>query len=246
MNILGLYCGDPKWFDARRGLLTSAKIHDATKKRQKGGTHDLATRRKLKFEMLAELSTKKTTEHFVTDAMQWGIDTEHRARAEYEFRTGRNVEPVGLVLHPTSEHFAATTDGWIKEEGGILEIKCPNTDTHWEYLAADEIPSEYLDQIDWQMACCGPEIQWADFVSFDPRIQDPDFQMLIVRRERNQKRIEELENLANEFFEEVIALHAQIKRKPREITTEDKLRASIKMAKGKFPFGKEFLEEMVP
>jgi putative phage-type endonuclease len=235
VNQIGIYYPEPEWFRARIGLLTSSKIHDAITKRQKGGTHDLAARRKLKFQMLAEMSTKMTTEHYVSMAMDWGVENEPRARAEYEYRTGLSVEPLGLVLHPDNPRAGATADGWIKEEGGILEIKCPETDTHWEYLASGEIPTEYLDQIDWQMACCGPEIEWCDFVSYDPRIEDQDLQLLTVRRERNSKRIAEMEDLASEFLIELIQLFEQVKRKPRNITLEDKLRASIRQATGHFP-----------
>lgn len=248
MNQLGIYYPDPQWYKARIGLLTSSKIHDAITKRQKGGTHDLAARRNLKMQMIAEMLTGNTTEHYVSMAMDWGTANEPKARDEYEYRTTRGVEPLGLVLHPTNPRAAATADGWVKEEGGILEIKCPETYTHLEYLASGEIPSEYLDQIDWQLACCGPEIEWCDFVSFDPRIEHEDLQMLTVRRERNQKRIEELEDLAGEFLSELIALFEQIKRKPRAITLEDKLRASIKMAKGKYTSEemRQFQEEIVP
>lgn len=233
MNVLGIYYPQPEWYKARIGLITSSKVSDAITKRQKGGTHDLAARRKLKFQMLAEMSTGQTIEHYVSPAMDWGVEQEPHARKEYEYRTGKDVEQLGIVMHPTNPRAAATADGWVIPNG-ILEIKCPNTDTHWEYLATGEIPSDYLDQINWQMACCGPEIEFCDFVSYDPRIEDEELKMLIIRHERNEKRIAEMEDLVGEFLSELIQLHENIKRKPREITLEDKLRASIKQAKGKY------------
>src|SRR5262249_9056851 len=150
-------------------------------------------------------------------AMDWGVECEPKARAEYEYRAGVNVEPVGLVLHPTNDRAGATADGFVAPNG-LLEIKCPETYTHLEYLATGAIPDEYLDQIDWQMACAGPEIKWCDFVSYDPRIEHEELQMLIVRRQRNQERIDEIENAVGQFLTELIQLFEQIKRGAKGIT----------------------------
>jgi putative phage-type endonuclease len=231
MNVLGIYYPQPEWFQARLGLITSSKVHDAITLRQKGGTHDLADRRKLKMQIIAEMTTGKTPEHYVSAAMDWGIDNEPRARAEYEYRTGQNVEQLGLVMHPTNPRAAATADGWVAPNG-ILEIKCPETYTHYEYCAAGAIPQKYLDQINWQMACAGPEIEWCDFVSFDPRIEAEELQLLVIRHERDEKRIAEMETAVDDFLTETLALFEQIKRGAKYPTLEDKLRASIRQANG--------------
>lgn len=231
MNVLGVYHPQPEWFQARLGLVTSSKVSDAITLRQKGGTHDLAARRKLKMQIIAEMTTGQTPENYVSAAMDWGIENEPRARAEYEYRTGSNVEQLGLVMHPTNPRAAATADGWVAPNG-ILEIKCPETYTHLEYLASQSIPKEYLDQINWQMACCGPEIEWCDFVSYDPRIEAEELQLLVIRHERDEKRIAEMEDAVGQFLVETIELFEQIKRGVKLPTLEDKLRASIRKAKG--------------
>lgn len=233
MNDLGIFFPDSRWYKARIGMLTSSKIHDAIEPRKRGGTHELAARRNLKMQMIAEMLTGETTEHYVSAAMDWGIECEPKAMAEYEYRTGLSAAPVGLVMHPKNPRAAATADGWVREEGGILEIKCPETYTHLEYLAAGEIPKEYLDQINWQMACCGPEIEWCDFVSYDPRIEAEELQLLVIRHERDDKRIAEMEEAGNVFLSELIQLFEQIKRQGKYPTREAKLRASIKQA-GKY------------
>ena len=229
MNVLGIYYPQREWYQARIGLVTSSKVHDAITLRQKGGTHDLAARRNLKMQMIAEMLTHETTEHYVSAAMDWGVENEPKARKEYEYRTRRSVEQLGIVLHPTNPRAGATADGWVAPNG-ILEIKCPETYTHLEYLASGEIPKEYLDQINWQMACCGPEIEWCDFVSYDPRIESDELQMLIVRHERDEKRIAEMEQAVEQFLSELIELFEQIKRGAKGQTLESKLRASIRDA----------------
>lgn len=232
MNVLGIYYPQAEWYKARIGLVTSSKVHDAITPRQKGGTHELAARYKLKMQMLSEMLTGLTTEHYVSTAMDWGVENEPRARAEYEYRTGVNVEQLGLVMHPTNARAAATADGWVAPNG-ILEIKCPETYTHLEYMDSGEIPKEYLNQIDWQIACCGPEVEWCDFVSFDPRIEADELQLLVIRRERNGKRIAEMEEAVNVFLGELIERFERIKSGPK--TLEDKLRASIRQNKGQYP-----------
>jgi putative phage-type endonuclease len=232
MNAPGIYYPEPEWFQARIGMITSSKVYDAITPRKKGGTHDLANRRKLKFQLISEMTTGLTTEHYVSQAMDWGIANEPKARREYEYRTGRTARELGLVMHPTNPRAAATADGFVPENG-ILEIKCPNTDTHYEYLETGAIPEEYLDQINWQMACCGPEIEWCDFVSFDPRIESEELQMLVIRHEREAKRIAEMEEAVNQFLEETIQLFEKIKRNAKGQTLEDKLRESVKQT-GKY------------
>ena len=231
MNVLGIYYPQPEWFKSRLGMITSSKVNDAVKLRQKGGTHDLAERRKLKFKIISEMTTGSTPENYVSQSMDWGLENEPRARAEYEYRTGRDVEQLGLVMHPENPRAAATADGWVAPNG-ILEIKCPETYTHYEYLETGAIPKDYLDQINWQMACCGPEIEWCDFVSYDPRIEAEELQMLVIRHERDEKRIAEMEEAVNQFLSETLALFEQIKRNAKLPTLEDKLRASIRQAKG--------------
>lgn len=250
MNVLGIYYPQPEWYQARIGLITSSKVHDAITPRQKNKPGEskpknelpeLEARRKLKLQMISEMLTGLTVEHYVSAAMDWGVENEPKARKEYEYRMGVDVEQLGLVMHPTNPRAAATADGWVAPNG-ILEIKCPETYTHLEYLESGVIPKEYLDQIDWQMACCGPEIEWCDFVSFDPRIEAEELQLFVRRRERNEQRIAEMEDLVGIFLSELIGKFEQIKRNVKEITLEDKLRASVKQATGYYPEELEITE----
>lgn len=237
MNDLGCLQHSPEWYSARLGMLTASKIKDAITKRKRGDG-DLAARRKLKLKLLAEIATELTADNYVSPAMEHGIENEPRARAEYEIRTGYSVEPVGLLLHPEFKWAAASPDGYISPNG-LLEIKCPDTATHFEYLEGGCVPEEYLDQIDWQLACAGPEIDWVDFVSFDNRVKHDELKIFIVRRERDNKAIAEKEKLAMEFMQEMSQLFEQIKRGHKNQSLQDKLRESIKQARGKFPEEKD-------
>lgn len=240
MNDLGCIQHSPEWYKARLGMLTGCKIREATKQRKRG-EGDLAGRRKLKLQLLAEMLTGRTADNYVSAAMDWGTENEPRARAEYEVRKGVSVEPVGLLLHPVYKWAAASPDGWITPNG-LLELKCPDTATHLAYLEANVVPAEYIPQIDWQMACAGPEIEYVDFGSFDPRIESEDLQMFIIRRERDAKAIAELEESAIVFMDELTQLFEQIKRGAKHQTLESKLRESIRRANGKYNVSDEALK----
>jgi hypothetical protein len=138
--------------------------------------------------------------------MQWGIDTEPFARAAYELQQDVMVETVGFATHPEIPRFGCSPDGLVGEDG-LVEIKCPNTATHIEYLLAGTVPAEYQAQMLVEMACTGR--QWVDFVSYDPRL--PAHLQLFVRRFlRDAARIAEIESKVVQFLEEVDRVLVQL------------------------------------
>jgi len=131
--------------------------------------------------------------------MQWGVETEHQARAAYEVTTGDFVEQIAFVDHPSIVNFGCSPDGLVGDEG-LIEIKCPNTATHLEYLETDAPPKKYFIQMQAQMAVTGRK--WCDFVSFDPRLPD-GLELLIVRVNRDDKYIKIMEDEVSKFLQEV-------------------------------------------
>ena len=88
-------------------------------------------------------------ESFTNDAMRWGTEKEPDARAAYEAKTSVLVDEVGIIDHPFLPMCAASPDGLIDIDG-MLEIKCPNTATHFDTLLNDTIPKKYIPQMQWQ------------------------------------------------------------------------------------------------
>src|SRR5699024_6818972 len=129
------------------------------------------------------------TEGFANTAMQWGIDTEPQARLAYEFHRNLDVVETGFVLHPSIADTGASPDGLVGTDG-LVEIKCPLPATHMETLDRRAVPSKYLTQMYWQMACTGRE--WCDFVSFDPRFP-AHMQFFVERVKRDDELIRNLE-----------------------------------------------------
>lgn len=226
MNDLGCIQNSPEWYAARLGMATASKVK-ALIAQPKKATGELKSRRDMKLQLLAEMLTSRTKDNYVSMAMEWGIENEGRARADYESETGLTVEPVGLLLHPAISRAAASPDGFVAPDG-LLEIKCPETFTHLSYMEAGVVPEDYRDQMDWQMACAGPEIKWCDFVSYDPRLK-PELQLFIVRRHRDDKRIAEMESLVMQALEEVAQMAEAITS--RKSKTEIQLERSLEARK---------------
>ena len=104
-----------------------------------------------------------------------------------------------MIDHPTIENSGASPDGLVDHDG-LVEIKCPNTATHIDYIIAREVPSEYKPQMAWQCACTGRK--WCDFVSFDDRL--PEYlQLFVIRYFPAPEYIQELENEAVDVLKEV-------------------------------------------
>jgi hypothetical protein len=133
--------------------------------------------------------------------MAWGREYEAEARFAYEMKTGEMVSTAGFILHPTFDFAGASPDGLIGKDGG-LEIKCPKTTTHIKWLLAGIAPVEHQDQCLWNMACA--ERSWWDFASHDPRLPE-GLNLFIVRMQRDDARIAEIEAAVQAFEAEVSA-----------------------------------------
>ena len=188
--------GSDEWHQARIGKVTASRIADMMAKTKSGWG---AGRKNYMAELVAERLTGKPAEHFVSGAMQWGIDNEPDARIAYEFYTDNTVIEVDPTNHPVIPMSLASPDGAIDSDG-LVEIKCPNTATHIDTMLSNNIPNKYVLQMQWQMACTNR--QWCDFVSFDPRMPE-NMELYVQRIERDDNLIGEIEAAAETFLAEL-------------------------------------------
>jgi putative phage-type endonuclease len=127
-----------------------------------------ASRENYMHELLVQRLTGEPAESYCSSAMQWGIDMEPEAIAYFEYLTGATVTPVGFIDHPEIKNFGASPDGLVWD--ALIEVKCPDTKTHLDYLLNDKIPTKYQLQMTSQMACTGRAGCY--FASYDPRLPD--------------------------------------------------------------------------
>jgi len=197
--------GTPEWYAARAGKVTASRISDVTAKIASGKPS--ALRATYMGELLCERLTGVCEPGFVSPAMQWGTDNECHARAAYAAVKGLDVYEVGFVDHLEVAMSGASPDGYVGEDG-LVEFKCPNTATHIDTLETGAVPTKYLGQIQWQLACTGR--QWCDFVSYDPRLP-PSLRLFAKRVPRDASLILNLESEVTAFVSELDAKVARIR-----------------------------------
>ena len=160
------------WHADRCGKVTASRVKDISAKPKTGKAYNALT-----LTILTERLTGVQEETPTTGPMQWGIDQEVHAITAYENETGNFVVGTGLVNHPAIKMSGASPDGLVDQDGQ-LEVKCPNSQTHLNTVLTKEVPSEYIPQITWQLACT--RRKWCDFVSYDPRL--PEYLQLVIIR----------------------------------------------------------------
>jgi len=190
--------GQSEWFNLRIGRVTASNIHKLIAKTKKGTT---AKRETYLWDLVTERITGQAKPHYVSKAMEWGIENEPTARSAYEMRYDVPVETVGFITHDSIQWFGASPDGLIGDDGG-LEIKCPDTDTHLQWMHAGIVPEEHLDQVLSNLSCSGRK--WWDFMSYDPRLPEHLKEFIIrVFAEEYAEKIQETESQVQEFLREV-------------------------------------------
>lgn len=191
--------GSQEWLEARLGMVTASRIVDAVA----GGSG--ATRASYLNEIVTELMTGPQ-QGYSNPYMEWGIEHEPKARQLYELLHGVEVEEVGFIPHPSINRTGASPDGLVGDDG-LIEIKCPASKTHAQFLLDGKIPRKYDLQMLWQMECTGRK--WCDFVSFDPRFE-PELQLVVKRVEFDEKKAIQTREKVVEFINELEGLILKI------------------------------------
>jgi putative phage-type endonuclease len=197
--------GSDDWFKARLGKVTASKLIDVMTN-GKGGAESL-TRAKYRMDLACELLSNTKAESFTNDAMARGTELEPIARMFYEVKFNVVVQEVGFINHPFVLMSGASPDGLVGDDG-LIEIKCPNRNTHGTTIATGDIPAKYMSQMQWQMACTGR--QWCDYVSFCPEMMD-GLELFVKRVPRDNEFIMKAEIEVGKFYQEVIDLITKIK-----------------------------------
>lgn len=185
-----------EWFAARLGLVTASRVADLMAKTRSGPA---ASRKNYLWELACQRLTGTREDGYINSAMQRGIDLEPMARGYYEGVTGTLVDEVGFIKHKYVNWFGASPDGLVGDYG-MLEIKCPNTATHGDFLLTGKVDDRYIKQMQAQMSCANRD--WCDFVSFDDRLPD-NLSYKCVRVERDVKFEVEMIAAINEFLAEL-------------------------------------------
>jgi predicted phage-related endonuclease len=199
-NYLECVQGSELWAKLRCGYSTASRSADMIATTKKG---ESAERAGYRTELICERLTGIPYPRHVTKEMQWGLDHEDEAAAAYELATGELVDKCGFVIHPTVSMFGASPDRLVGDVG-LLQIKCPTTKKHLEWMLAGKIPVEHVPQMLAELSC-DPVREWCDFMSYDPRLPE-HLQRFIRRYHRDEKLIQALEAEVIHFNSEIDAV----------------------------------------
>lgn len=186
-----------QWFQAHCGIVTASSMDAVLAFTQKG--EPKAERKTYFRQKLAErLTGIALQDNYVSREMLEGIEKEPLGIAAYEHEEGLMVEPLGFALREDML-VGYSPDGLVGEDG-LVEGKCPKPGTHLQYVLDGRIPEMYLPQMRTGMFVTGRS--WCDFFSFCPEVPKP-LQLMVIRLERKQDDMEEIEAGARKFNGEI-------------------------------------------
>lgn len=192
------------WFAERAGHVTASRVIDVVARTKSGYS---AARKNYMMELLCQRLTGKCEPSFTSAAMQRGVDLEAVARSVYEIKNNVVVLEAPFKKHPTIKWVGASPDGEVGNEG-LIEIKCPNTATHLDYLRTGNIDKKYILQMQLQMECTGRK--WCDFVSYDDRLPE-DLSYGCTRIDYSPNGVKEMMAEIKKFLAELEQLEAEVR-----------------------------------
>lgn len=207
--IIDVEQGSDEWLRRRNGFVTGSRMKDViawkvakpTKANPEPTPQERSERIMYRMEIVSErlIGELGTKDVYVTDAMKWGRMNEDIARTNYSLYTGKKVQQVGMIQHPTLKCLYSP-DGLVGDDG-MIEIKCLEPHNHLYKIAkVNDMPDDYKPQV--QMGMWLFDRQWCDFIGYDSRMPN-GLDLVAVRIERDDDYIAYLESEAAQFLEEV-------------------------------------------
>lgn len=189
------------WHALRCGKLTGSGANALLAVRKRG-SGELQARADLRQRIVVERLTGVPANDipYLPKDMQHGVTCEPEAVGAYEAATGQLVCRVGFIEHDTLAT-GCSPDGYVGDIEGVIEVKCPASRTHLEYLQAGVVPEDYVGQLVHAIWVTGA--QWAEFISYDPRFLDPSLHLFIRRVTRKSLDLTAYELAVSLFLSEV-------------------------------------------
>lgn len=182
--------GNPDWYKDRLFHFTSSELYKLLSEPKLKADKEVGelsqTAKSYVLDKVSEYITNGTCLEYReinSKEVKWGQYYELEARHVYEQRKHYFVDDCGFYEY--NEYFGGSPDG-VVENDGFIEIKCPyNSSRHVENILMKNVDDfkkvrpEYYAQIQGNFIATGR--QWCDFISYDPRVQNPLFEIKILR-----------------------------------------------------------------
>ena len=164
-----------EWYKAGAGVVTASRMD----KIWTGGGKSSTQADALMDTLVGEHWIGRREQGYHNKAMDTGSERESEARAVYEFACDEAVVQVGFVYMDEQRLVGASPDGLVGE-AGLVEIKCPQLNTHVHNMRTRTPSSKYRVQHQAQLMVTGRA--WVDAVSYYPEL--PDVTIRVARDER--------------------------------------------------------------
>lgn len=173
------------WLKLRQGKFTASNIHRLLTYEDKNELPKGAISY-IEEVVLEILTDGQSREDFTSEAMLHGQETELLAISRFEKTMGVECYATGenQAFVQCNDHFGGTPDG-LFGEAGLIEVKCPNSKTHFFNLlnlkSVEELKKHYPAyywQIQANLFITGRT--QGVFISFDDRFLDENLQIKIV------------------------------------------------------------------
>lgn len=153
--------GSDEWIDARRGLITAGSMDLVLTPTLKIASNE--KERSHLYELLAQRVTGYTEPSYISDDMLRGLDDEVYAKALYAEKYHPVVD-TGLVTNDALGFLIGFSPDGLVGDDGLVEIKSRRQKWQAQTIVEDEVPTEYMLQIQTGLFVTGRP--WCDFISY--------------------------------------------------------------------------------
>jgi putative phage-type endonuclease len=186
----------PEWQLLRQGKFTASTFKDLF------AAKTTAAYEKAIYRVAFEKVTGESPESYSNETMERGHDIELLAKEYYQNENQIEISEGGF--YELNEFIGASPDANVGENG-LLEVKSPLFNTQINYIISQKLPSIYRHQVQGQLYVTGR--QWCDFLAYHPKLKP-----VIIRVERDELLISEIENKLILCIEDVKKIIEIIKR----------------------------------
>lgn len=194
IEIINIEQGTDEWLAARAGRVTGSNASAVM------AGEKTAARRDYILQLAVErLTGAPQLDDYTNKHIKHGSETEPLARIAVEDEYGITVRETGFIKH-LELPIGVSLDGDWGDLKWILELKCPKSATHIDYMEANRLPAVYRWQVVHGLYVTGAE--GAIFASYDPRVPE-GLELFSLKVKAQDLPLEEYDLALRAFLKEV-------------------------------------------
>lgn len=191
-DIIDCEQGTEEWFKARLGKITASDFDKIIT-----GTGKFSTsHNEIVNKNVAEILTGEVKETFQSESMNRGTYLEKEALKFFNIAFDYKFEKTGFF--DSRLGYGCSPDGVDLDLKIGLELKCPESHTHVGYLAEDDLPKKYYQQVQGSLLVSGFDT-WI-FGSYHPAL--PPVHVIVKRDEPYIEKLREYLNISVKLINE--------------------------------------------